>query len=336
MRQAQALDILTRQEAGLYEQETNPSGDLVQSPSTNSPILNLPLGVGDYSKDAGEWSEPRPTSRSQGTLQVSYREMDIIQKAVNILIDDALANGINFLNLSPEVETVFRRRMEQLRVWHFLRHLPITSRTYGDGYLYLDQFFQRNSAARRPLEYQPGQLRQLILFDGFEIIPDNRTVDRTPGRSGAGIPQQYFFLRKGAESPISIHPSRLIRMTHVQPPSGGWLYTEFVSSGQVSGLNRSYCGSSLIHTILNLVMTELEGVGAAKKLTAEASMKDLKMEDFDTINPTQRNQRLAGLARDASNWSVFAHPAGTELSRVAVSFQGLQGILERNLSLIHI
>ena len=78
-------------------------------------------------------------------------------------------------------------------------------------------------------------------------------------------------------------------------------------------------------------MTELEGVGAAKKLTAEASMKDLKMEDFDTINPTQRNQRLAGLTRDASNWSVFAHPAGTELSRVAVNFQGLQGILERNV-----
>ena len=305
-------------------------------------VVNPVIGLGQPTEDFTDQTFLESTHQDVGSLQTALRESDIIQKAVSIIVSDALAQSITFPNLEPDQLQALTARLRELRFFQILRELPILARTYGDAYAYLDLTYQRNPSARRPLNYQPGSLRQLTLFNGFEVVPDNRTVNRSPGVSlqgipYSGLPQRYLHLQPQPEPPIEIHPSRLIRLTHQRPPPGGWLNTETVQDGRLIGLNRSYCGLSVTHTILNLVATELEGIGAVRKLTSQASVLDLAMENFyDLERNNQTQETVRKVAQAASVWKIFAHPQDSTMSRLAVNFAGLKDVLSNNVDRIGI
>ena len=301
-------------------------------------VRNWRTGQGIYGKDPSTESYfRRNTSLGKLVLEAAYAESDLAAKMCDILPDDALCRGVRLANLDPEPETMVRDRMDELAVLETLFDAGALARAYGDSYIYLDD----GAAPEMPFvedDYVPGSLANLALFTSYEVMPDNRMVSKDFGTMGFDKPTVYL-LRNGKRY-TPIHPSRLIRTTYRKPPPGGWTEAEYDwgTATAAAGLNRTYCGIGILQSALRLCVGEDEGCAAVRRLMHQASVLDLQVDDLERLidDPNQMDRTALNVASMASVYNMYVHGKGSTLSRLAVMWQGLDAILEKNLERIAI
>ena len=310
-----------------------PTGEYGHGTSGN--VYNPATGQGHPDKDPTTQNHlVRNLWMTRRTLQAAYAESDMVRKLISVLPEDALARGLMFPDLDMTEEQVFRDRMDELNVVPDLRLAGMWANLFGDGYVYLDD----GTAEDEPFDidaYQMGALTGLPTFTGYEIVPDPDSMVRTFGRKDFGIPAVYM-LRQGSSAYTPVDPSRLIRTSYLPPPPGGW------EESEASGLpnkNRSCCSLGMMNALLPLVMAELEGVGAVRRLTYRASVLHMGVEGFEALVQEDVDKAMAAVEQvntAMSIWGIFAHPKGQDIGVLAVNFAGLDGVLEKNLERIAI
>ena len=305
-------------------QEQLGNGSPVGSPS-GGPV-NIATGQGTLKDTSAYATLPRNLVLEEKALEAIYAEAGLARKLCRILPEDALSRGIRFPNMDADEERGLLQVLDRVRLLDRFREAASMARLTGDAYLFIDD--GQGGESNSPIG---PEIVSLPVFSGYDMIPDNRTVNDRFGTEAFGEPTRYL-LRNGRNEFLPFSPQRIIRFTHIPPPPAGWKESQRV--GSEPNLDRSFCGLGIVNTAINLLMQELEGRGAARKMLTEGSVLDLEVPDVDEIldHNSEASSRLSRISTAYSVWGMFVHPSGTTMSRVAVNLSGLSEVLESNIT----
>lgn len=315
-----------------------------------APVANETTGMGIIEHDASTATKiVRRTFDQRDALEDAYAECDLVQKACNLLDEDAWSRGLKIPSLPNNPADAVYRRLSELDVYDKFRQAGVYARVFGDAYLVLDD----GRLPSRPLRnYRPGRLVSLPLFTGYEMFPDSVLVERRFGRPNFDEPLVYWLANRKEnefvvrpEDMVPIHPSRVLRFSYLKNPPGGWkragtlgfvLPPEMGVSDRIGNImrTRAYCSLSLLQAILHLVVKELTGLESSEQLLTQASVAELPVNNLENMNQAEMLEARAKarlISNTMSNWRVLLRPSGNGLQRTNIPLVGLNDLLMANV-----
>ncbi len=178
------------------------------------------LGVGAENQLSGTgYVQNKQVSWDRATLDALYRQSWVVNKAVSVIAEDMVREGIDITAQSfypGQIEAV-QRELVRDRTWEHLEEAVKWARLYGGACCVMLIEGQDLSTPLKPATIAPGQFKGLYVLDRWVVWPSTAGLNSSVETYGPdyGLPK-YYRISTGDYASLDnkvVHYSRILRFT---------------------------------------------------------------------------------------------------------------------------
>jgi phage-related protein (TIGR01555 family) len=234
---------------------------------------NILTGLGT-GKDARTFSQAEWRKMSETDIENLYASSAMAEKICDMPIDDAFTDGFKFGGLGTSDLAKFQAEWDRLKATTHFRELFKRARQYGGACLlkvYNDDLRMENPV---DVKNSPTEIKNLLLFNRFELFVDYEGVDKDMLSPTFGTPKVYQFIGRGAviaeNNMAPIHASRMIRV------DGAWLPDRL-------RVSNNYWHDTVLSKVYDAIRNYETAHDSMNQLTKDLSVGVFKIKNLASI-----------------------------------------------------
>ena len=192
-------------------------------------------------------------------LDTIYRNSWISAKVCDAVAEDMVKDGVDFLGVDQDQETLLQKYLNQMQVWEGVADTIRWARLYGGCVAFINISGQDVSTPLDPYTISAGQFRGLIVVDRYRCDPIQTSAYQ--------LEPEYYRI-EGISDPV--HVSRLIKMVGIRLP-----YFE--------ALKENYWGDTVIGRVLDAVQNRDNALNASGKLINKSYLRTVKVKNLRQV-----------------------------------------------------